>query len=64
MQGDDVTELCLTSASPACPVPVVGRTAAEFRSADMENLGLAVRMAHHHLLDMTQSVVCQADIAH
>lgn len=42
----------------------LGRTAAEFRIADMENLGLSVRMAHHHLLDVTQSALCQADIIH
>lgn len=64
MQADDVAELHFTSDFPVCPVPAVGRTAAEFRIADVENLGLIVRMAHHHLLDMTQSALCQAGIAH
>jgi len=35
MQGGDVTDFS------ACRGPAVGRIAAEFRSADIENLGLA-----------------------
>lgn len=41
MQGDGLTDLYFTSAFSVCPRPAVDRIAAEFRSADLENLGLA-----------------------